>query len=241
MSTASALRDLRELLDQRFPDAVPVPRRQGEVVATGVDELDALLPNGGFPRGRLAVWAPRGGATAVLRAACHATVNAGERAVWIDGDGTVAGAFWEEGTILIRPRTRLHALRAAETLLRSGGFALVVLAGAEAEGTENVRLSRAAHEGGGACVALTNGATTSALKAVSSIRPAGYRWRRDPRGDLATVDAATLDVRVTALGWHRRGRITIPIVRHELRLALDPSLPDRRGASRGASRGVSRR
>ena len=58
-ATASALRDLRELLDLRFPDAMPVPRRQGEIVATGVEELDALLPNGGFPRGRLSVWADR--------------------------------------------------------------------------------------------------------------------------------------------------------------------------------------
>ena len=229
---ASALRDLRELLDSRFPDAVPVPRLRTEVVASGIALLDEILPNGGFPRGRLSVWAPGGGASAVLRSACRAAVAAGERSVWVDGGGTVAGAFWDAGPILIRPKSRLHALRAAESLLRSGGFALVVLSGAGNEGTENVRLSRAAHEGGGACVALTESGTTTALRASSSIRPDGYVWRRDPHGDPAAFDAATLDVRVTSLGWHRRARIRLAVRRDELRMALAPELPDRRGAKR---------
>lgn len=229
MSAASAVRDLRELLDSRFPDAVPIERHRTEVVATGIGELDTLFPSGGFPRGRLSVWAPYGGATAVLRAACRSAVAAGERAVWIDGEGTVAGAFWETGPILIRPQSRLHALRAAEMLLRSGGFALIVLAGAEPEGTENVRLSRAAHDGGGACVALSDNASTSALRASSTLRPGGYVWRRDPHGDPAAVDAATLDVRVTSLGWNRRARIVLPVRRDELRMALAVELPDRRG------------
>lgn len=231
-ATAFNLSDLRELLGRSFPDAIPVPRQRTEVVATGIGELDGILPNGGFPRGRLSVWAPRGGATAILRATCRQAVAAGERAVWIDGSGTIAGAFWESGPILIRPGSRLHALRAAESLLRSGGFALVVVAGADPEGTENVRLSRAAHEGGGACVALTASGSTSALRASSTISPNGYIWRRDPHGDPAAVDAATLDVRVTSLGWHRRARLVIPVLRDELRMALAPELPDRRGVKR---------
>lgn len=231
-ATATTLRDLRELLDRSFPDAIPVPRQRTEIVATGIGELDRILPNGGFPKGRLSVWAPRGGATAVLRSACHSAVSAGERAVWIDGGGTIAGAFWDIGPILVRPRSRLHALRAAEMLLRSGGFAMVVLSGADPEGTENVRLSRAAHEGGGACVALTESASTSALRAHSTIRPNGYIWRRNPHGDPAAVDAATLDVRVMSLGWNRRARLVIPVLRDELRMALAPELPDRRGVRR---------
>ncbi len=229
---AAVIRDLRRSLDLRFPDAVPVPRSQVEVVATGIDELDGLFPNGGFPRGRLSVWTPGGGATAVLRSACMATVRVGERAVWIDGSGTIAGAFWESGPILLRPKSRIHSLRAAESLLRSGGFAMVVLAGADPEGTENVRLSRAAHDGGGACVAMTASATTSALRAGSSIRPDGYIWRRDPHGDPAAVEAAVLDVRVMSLGWNRRARITIPVRRDELRMAMSLELPDRRGTRR---------
>ena len=120
MATASALRDLRELLDLKFPDAAPLERHRTEVVATGIGELDRIFPSGGFPRGRLSVWTPGGGATAVLRSACRSAVAGGERAVWIDGSGTMAGAFWDAGPVLLRPKSRLHALRAAEALLRSG-------------------------------------------------------------------------------------------------------------------------
>lgn len=222
---------LRELLSQRFPDAVPVPRSVGDVVATGVPGLDAILPNGGFPRGRLSVWVPNGGATAVLRAAALATVRTGERAVWIDGSGTVAGPFWTTGPMLVRPTSRTNALRAAESLLRSGGFSLVVLAGVEPAGTENVRLSRAAHEGGGAIVAFTTSTTTAGLKLSSRIDPDSYRWSRDPHGAPATVNATTLDVRVTSLGWNRRARIVVPIVRDPWLPAFDALLPDRRGVS----------
>lgn len=229
MATVSALRDLRELLDLKFPDAAPLQRLGTEVVATGISGLDGIFPSGGFPRGRLSIWAPGGGATAVLRSACRSAVAGGERAVWIDGGGTMAGAFWDAGPILVRPRSRLHSLRAAEALLRSGGFAVVVLAGADPEGTENVRLSRAAHDGGGACIALTANATTSALRASSSIRPHGYVWRRDPHGDAAAIDAATLEVRVSSLGWNRRARVVLPVCRDESRLALSIDLPDRRG------------
>lgn len=230
MAAVSALRDLRELLNLKFPDAVPLQRLRTEVVATGIGELDSIFPSGGFPRGRLSVWAPGGGATAVLRSACRSAVAGGERAVWIDGGGTMAGAFWDAGPILVRPKSRLHALRAAEALLRSGGFAVVVLAGADPEGTENVRLSRAAHDSGAVCIALTASATTSALRASSSIRPQGYVWRRGPHGDAAVIDAATLDVRISSLGWNRCARVVLPVRRDELRLALPIDLPDRRGA-----------
>src|SRR5436190_642052 len=76
---------LRALLEARFPDATPVTHRTAEPVATGISALDAILPGGGLPRGRLTVWVPEGGATAILRAASQTTVLNGERAVWIDG------------------------------------------------------------------------------------------------------------------------------------------------------------
>src|SRR5262245_61726942 len=97
MSTSIAA--LRALIEQRFPDATPLKggAQTTEQVATGIDALDQMLPNGGLPRGRLSVWAPQGGSTAILRAACHAVVANGERSAWIDGDNTVAGAFWGDG------------------------------------------------------------------------------------------------------------------------------------------------
>jgi len=84
VSTAA---ELRVLLSRRFPDAVPVPEdgaRRSEPVPVGVTGLERAFPAGGLPRGRLTAWLPQGGAAAILRAACRATIADGERAAWID-------------------------------------------------------------------------------------------------------------------------------------------------------------
>jgi hypothetical protein len=231
---AVPLHELRRLLEGRFPDAVPVTYRTAGAVATGLGELDRMLPGGGLPRGRLTAWVPGGGATAVLQAACLATVERGERAAWVDGGGMVAGEFWRAGPLLVRPavggRGRA-ALASAEELLRSGGFALVVVSGAEVVGPEAVRLGRAAREGGSALVMLTSGVPVAALRLRSRIAPDGYRWRRGPFGEPAEVEAVQLEVRATAMGWSGRVEIVLPVARHDLRLSLDPGLADRRGAA----------
>ena len=225
----SALPQLRSLLEQRFPDATPVTHRTAEPVTTGVEPLDSILPGGGLPRGRLSVWLPRGGATAILRAACHTTVANGERAAWIDTLGTIAGEFWEEGPVLVRPASRLNSLRCAEELLRSGGFALLVLAGAEPAGTEMVRLSRAAREGGSAFVALTAHTSMASLRLTSKILPQSYRWRKTPFGDAAEARSAMIRVRAYSLGWNRETEFSIPITAHDQRMAIEAGLKDRRG------------
>jgi len=228
MSTSIAA--LRALIEQRFPDAIPLTQRTTEEVATGISELDGILPNGGLPRGRLSVWAPQGGATAILRAACDSAVANGERAAWIDGDNTVAGAFWSDGTLLVRPRSRIHALRAAEELLRSGGFALLVIAGAEPQGTEAVRLTRCAREGGAALVTITTSAALASLRLTS--RLLRYRWRRTPFGDPAVAQDATVRVHARTAGWNAHADFSIPVKHHELRLSLESELADRRGLPR---------
>jgi hypothetical protein len=235
MSTSVAA--LRALIQQRFPDATPITGVPGgvrttEEVATGIDELDKVLPNGGLPRGRLSVWAPHGGATAILRASCRAVVAAGERAAWIDGGLTVAGEFWEtdRGIYLVRPASRLHALRAAEELLRSGGFSLLILAGVEPTGTEPVRLTRAAREGGTALVSVGSMAAMASVRLTS--RLLSYRWRRTPFGDPAEAEDATVRVAARSAGWNVHTDFPIPMVHHELRLSLESELADRRGLPR---------
>jgi hypothetical protein len=228
----SSVATLRALIDRRFPDAAPIIRSTTEPVATGILPLDRVLPGGGLPRGKLAVWAPLGGASAILRAACRSALAGGERAVWVDGAGTASGAAWEDGLALLRPKSRTHALRAAEELLRSGGFALVVLAGAEAEGTEAVRLTRAAREGGAALVALTERTALSSLRLTSRLLPHGYRWRRDPFGAPAEAQLAVVRVHARALGWNAHADFPLPVLPHELRLSLEPGLADRRGLRR---------
>jgi hypothetical protein len=234
-----ALPLLRSLLEQRFPDATPVTHRTAEPVTTGIQLLDAILPGGGLPRGRLSVWLPRGGATAVLRAACHTTVASGERAAWIDSIGTIAGEFWEEGPVLVRPASRLNSLRCAEELLRCGGFALLVLSGAEPQGTEMVRLSRAAREGGSAFVALTPHTSMASLRLTSKILPQSYRWRKSPFGDPAEARSAMMRVRAYSLGWNRETEFHVPIAPHDQRISLEPGIVDRRGVTRSATEAPS--
>jgi hypothetical protein len=230
MSTSVAA--LRALIQQKFPDATPLTggAQTTEHVATGIKALDDVLPNGGFPRGRLSVWAPLGGATAILRASCHTVLATGERSAWIDGDNTVAGAFWFDGPYLVRPKTRLHALRAAEELLRSGGFSLLVLTGSDPQGTETVRLTRAAREGGAALIAIGENASMASLRMTS--RLLRYGWRRSPFGDPAEPKDVTVRVAARAVSWNAHTEFQIPVTQHELRLSLEPELADRRGLPR---------
>lgn len=230
----SATATLRSLLEQRFPDATPVTHRTAEPVATGIGPLDLILPGGGLPRGRLSVWLPQGGATAILRSACVTVASTGERSAWIDGLGTIAGEFWKEGPVLVRPANRKNSLRAAEELLRCGGFSLIVLSGSEPAGTEMVRLSRAAREGGAAFVALTSHTSMASLRLVSRIMPHSYVWRRSPFGDPAEACSASVKVRAQSLGWNKQSEFRIPVVPHDVRSALDPGLPDRRGLRKKA-------
>lgn len=227
---ATDLTDLRAMLARQFPDALPLAHRTRAQVATGVGSLDGILPGGGFPRAKMSAWAPQGGVTAILRAACRTTTLAGERAAWVDGDGHVAGAHWDEGPLLVRPKTRRHALRAAEELLRCGGFALLVVAGVEPQGSETVRLTRAAREGGSALVVVTPHASMSALRLESRLLPHSWRWRRTPFGDPAEARDVRVRVRARALGWNASTELAIPVTTHELRLSLDSELADRRGA-----------
>lgn len=178
------------------------------------------------------MWLPQGGATAILTAACRAVASSGERAAWIDGLGTITGQFWKEGPVLVRPANRRNALRAAEELLRCGGFSIIVLSGSEPVGTEMVRLSRAAREGGSAFVALTPHTSMASIRLMSRIMLHTYVWQRSPFGDPAEACSATVRVRAQSLGWNRGTEFRVPIVQHELRSTLEPGLPDRRGSKR---------
>ena len=235
MPATAAATALRALIEQRFPDAAPLTggAYATDGVATGIPALDRILPNHGLPRGRLSVWAPLGAANAILRMACHAVGAGGERAAWIDTDTTVAGAFWrrDAGNLyLVRPSSRLDAFRAADELLRSGGFSLLVLTGAEPRGTETVRLTRAARQGGAALVAVGTAASMASLRLSS--RLLHYYWRLTPFGDPADAERADVRVDVRAIGSNAHTVFPIPVMHHELRLSLESELADRRGLPR---------
>ena len=193
---------------------------------TGVEPFDRILPNGGFQRGRLAVWTPGIGAAALLRTAALRAVAGGERAAWIDATRSVTGACWREGPLLVRPAGETSALRAAEELGRSGGFAFVVLDGVDPGSPELVRCARAAHDGGAALVLVTRATSLASLRLSS--QPVLGRW-----GTAPSV-IRTMKVRVTARasGWHASTELALPVWHDDLRLSLELRHPDRRGVHR---------
>ncbi|MEZ4457281.1 MAG: hypothetical protein R2882_12160 [Gemmatimonadales bacterium] len=220
---------LRRLLGEKFPDAVLLPDRAAEPIPTGLAVFDQLLPGGGLPRGRMTVWkSPIGGATALLRSSIHSLSSRGERTCWIDGKCSLATEI-AAGTILVRPATEALALTAAEILLRSGGFALIVLSGVAPDQHGMLRLSRMVHEGGGAFVALTEKSLTASLRLTSRFLLDRFRWTTGPFGDVAAVESVALEVTASAPGWSRSQVLTLPARTHDFRLSLDPGLADRRG------------
>ncbi|MFO7894023.1 MAG: hypothetical protein R6U63_09825 [Longimicrobiales bacterium] len=254
--------DLRRELERRFPEAQPVRQGTTGAVATGIGPLDGALPAEGLPRGRVTVWRPGGGATAVLRSALEAAMAGGERAAWVDGAGVISGAYWSGGTgrsagpresggfeesgssggatpLLFRPADPVNAAACAEELLRSGGFALVVLTGVGSGGGgrgladgEGVRLGRGAREGGAALVAVTGGAPVSHLKVRTRYEPDGFRWREGPFGEPAALESVLVRARIESMGLDRRIRFRLGVEVHDVRLSLEPGLVDRRGVRR---------
>ncbi len=246
-SAARDVRALRALLAEQYPDARPLAERDAQralrPLPTGFAALDGALPSGGLPRGKLTAWAPAAGAAAVLRSACRAVLAAGERAAWVDATRSLTAA-WSPGAeargaaalpLLVHPRDRTDALRCAECVLGSGAFALVVVEpapGDEPQGTETVRLTRAARDGGAALVVLTERGSMAALRVAARLDVHGVRWRHGPFGPAAPV-AVRAEVRVRALGWNARAELTLAVAGFDVRDALEPG-PDRRGAGRRA-------
>ncbi len=223
--------DLRDLLARRFPDAVPLPARRDAGLGTGIAAWDHVLPNHGLPRGRPTIWtAPASGATALLSAACRAAIAAGHRVAWIDGHRSL-GPGWIDGPLVLRPRTPLLALRFAELLIASGGFALVVLSGTETitDRTTLFRLARAVHEGGGAFAMTASASLPAALRLTSRYLADRHDYALTPFGDPARLRRVTLAIDATASGWRAGTTLTLPVFSHDVRGALDSGLADRRG------------
>lgn len=229
MGTA-ALRELREALERRYPDAVPLGQGLAPAVGTGLREVDGLLPGGGLARGRVTVWRPGGGSTAVLRAAVESVWGRGERSAWVEGGVARGVEFGVRGPLHVRAEGA-GALGSAEELLRSGGFALVVVTGCGREaGREAVRLSRAARAGGAALVLCAEESGLAHLRVSTRIAPEGYRWRRDPFGEPVEVESVRIEVEASSLGWSGRTVLELPVRVHGARLAGESGLVDRRGA-----------
>ena len=228
----SAVEALRRTIEERFPDALPLAHATVGAAAVGIAAVDALLPGGGLPRGRLTAWQGGGGGSAVLRAACTAAVARGERAAWIDGAGTVTADGWSSGPLLLRPQGEVEALVCAEELLQSGGFGLVVVTGLGRSAARcGVRLSRAAKAGGSGLVMVGPATDVAALRIACMIAPEGWRWRAGPLDGCAEAASVRIRLEARALGWSGATSFELPVWTYAPRAALDPLLVDRRGVT----------
>jgi hypothetical protein len=174
---------------------LPPPPPAAPAIPTGITALDAALPGGGLPRGRLTELAgPAGsGKTTIARAIVEATVADRGWVAYVDAQRTLDPRDWAhlgdaEGVWMIRPHDATRAAWCADVLLRSGAFALVVLDGAPALTRSNaVRLTRLARDAN--CVLLVlgdrAGAATQLGGAVRLVveRPTPSQRRRPARLD----------------------------------------------------------
>lgn len=195
---------LRTDLEARFGSVVlPAAGTSGRRTDTAVDfrtglyPIDRLLPRG-VPRGGLSVWAGEMGRTAALRALVGRACAGGDPVGLVDAGLTLDPAGWcgEDDWWLNRlwvarppsPVAEAEAAWAAEVLLQSGGFALVVLDGALPGREQAYRLRSLARERGAALlISVARAATVygadsrldfePAATAGQSLTPGG-RFRR---------------------------------------------------------------
>ena len=122
-------------LRQQLADIVEGTRPTMPGLATGVAALDAALPGGGLPRGRLTeiAGAPGSGVTTFARHLVATALTAGWWVAYVDAARTLAPRDWaalgaHEGLWVVRPPDATRGAWCADVLLRSGAFGLVVLA-----------------------------------------------------------------------------------------------------------------
>jgi hypothetical protein len=213
---------------------------------TGVMGLDAALPGGGLPRGRITeLLAPAGlGKTTLARSIAASTLLAGHAVAWIDATRTLdprdfidVDAAGRDALWIVRPGDPARAAWCADLLLRTGAFALVVLDGAPVLArTIAVRLSQLTRDADAALLLLGEGSKASeiggALRLVLKRRPA-----RDTRGGPQV--AALIEkggphqlVPLHLEVGHARAiaRDLARDIAH--RLCAHPEVPDRRGVAR---------
>ncbi len=164
-------------------------------IATGVAALDAPL-GGGWPQGKVGelVGPASSGRSAAAVATTAAATARGEVTAWIDPDGAfdpasaAAAGVDLERVLWVRPRGIGEAVRAAELVLGTGGFTVVVLdLGAAAaiarerngasRGALALRLARATERAGAVALVLAGRPWAGTLAGVTVALARGEaRW-----------------------------------------------------------------
>jgi hypothetical protein len=233
------------LLRQQLAEVVEATRPGTPGLATGIAALDAALPNGGLPRGRLTemVGPPGSGKTTLVHRMVARAVADGWWVAYVDAARTLAPRDWadvgREQLWIVRPDEPARGAWCADVLLRSGAFALVVLDGAPmlTRGVA-VRLTRLAREADAAFLVLGDDAKASELAGSLRLRVARQSLKRRGIGDAAASALQRITVVIEKGGPYQtinageadRG---IAVAR---RVRTHPEVPDRRGVARQQKR-----
>jgi recombination protein RecA len=213
MSSPAAFAELRERLDHRYRETTPAAfTLAGDaVLPSGIADFDRVL-GGGLPRGTIATLegAPSSGRLAIA-ARLLATATAGGLGALVGTSvfppALAAAGVRLERLLIVGAAEPAGAARAADILLRSGVFAVVVIpALPSGRGTGSAtwtRLASLAHRANAVLIAIGVEAS-SELRYFASVRVEAaierVRWS-GPRGHFGTL--AGYDVRAT-IRKHKR-------------------------------------
>ena len=209
---------------------------------TGLTALDAVLPGGGLPRGRITeILAPAGvGKTTLARSLAATTLTAGHTVAWVDATRTLDPRDWVDTAMegsdalwVVRPAEAARAPWCADLLLRTGAFALVVLDGAPVlPRTVGVRLAQLARDSDAVLLLLGEGTRASEIGGALRLL---LRRREDTRNPSGSVVMATIEKG----GPHQHVPLQLEVCRGTgiaRRLYSHPEIPDRRGVARRRAR-----
>jgi len=203
MGVDPAFTALRERFDRRHRETTGAAFALGDeaLVRTGIDALDAVL-GGGFPRGTIGTLEgpPSSGRSALAaRLLASATRRGLGAAVGVDlfPPALAAAGVRLERLLIVRTGEPVEAARAADIIVRSGAFTVVVIpALPSGRGTGSAtwtRLASLAHRANALLVALGDEAS-SELRYFASVRLETaierVRWNGPPGhlGELAGFD-----------------------------------------------------
>ena len=223
MSVDPAFAALRERFDRRHRDTTAAAFALGDeaLVRTGIDALDAAL-GGGFPRGTIGTLEgpPSSGRSAIAaRLLATATRRGLGAAVGVDlfPPALAAAGVRLERLLIVRTGEPVEAARAADIIVRSGAFTVVVIpALPSGRGTGSAtwtRLASLAHRANALLIAVGDEAPAE-LRYFASVRLETaierVRWN-GPSGHLGEL--AGFDVRAVVRKHKRAAPVGDALVR----------------------------
>lgn len=212
---------------------------------TGLAVLDAILPGGGLPPGRITelLAAPGLGKTTIARTLVATTIAGGRCVAWIDATRTLDPRDWVkrdsaatssmdvDALWVVRPADPARAPWCADLLLRTGAFALVVLDGAPVlPRVVAVRLALLARDADAALLLLGDGTRASEIGGALRLV-----LRRHARRVTVTLEKGGPH-RNVLLQLEDRSGSTSGTDSNARRLCAHPEIPDRRGVARSRQR-----